>query len=110
MGENPYGQNRAPNPFRNDILADLGKMAAGYGIIYVLVRVLHLNIPNAALLLFVAPFGLDLVKVLRNYFDYKSYVRDFRDGRPMRKEDFLKEQEAVKRDAAAQASRQNRRK
>ena len=110
MNENSSRQKKAPNPFRNDILADLGKMAVGYGIIYVLVRVLHLNIPNSALLLFVAPFGLDLVKVLRNYFAYKNYVRDFRDGRPMRKEDFLKEQDAVRRDAAAYNSRQDRRK
>lgn len=103
MDNNPYGQSSAPNPFLRDTLI-AAAWIAGVIAVVILWRSFHLyeNSILKMIGIFIAvSIGraiLMLIAALKNYFGYRDYVRDFRDGRPMSRENYLREQAMVNRE------------
>ena len=114
MAEDPYGhdsgrgEEKAANPFVRDILVSLAASVFLAAAIW-LYRKYHLYerwseyeqivklFGALAVALFVR-YLFGMFRSIRHYFEYRSYVKEFRNGRPMSKENYLKEQEMVKRE------------
>ncbi len=96
-------QNKAPNPFTRDILFELAKLIVGIGLVFLFRKYRFFDRSVIFKLCgFTAAWmcGMGLIgclKSIANFVNYRSYVKEFRGGRPMARDDYLKEQAMINR-------------